>query len=261
MRRSVLALPALWAVLAGGCDGTLRDGEGWGACQLPARACGSGELCVDGRCTAREPEAGDGWQQRADGFDAVSMLEGSSLSIDAAHGQALSAAFGGSAHTPLAVARYRGLFPAATAGRVQGTLRLDVDEPFTGSVTFLTLRTRAGETLAALSLGENELHLFVSADVLQPAVVINGLDLAAFPGVRALLVAGRENTLAFEWSQSEYVRIELNGDRLFELGMEPLDAPAAAQVAEVELGVSDYQGAMDALGFTFHGWELGFPAR
>jgi len=261
VRRSVLALPALWALLAGGCDGSLRDGQGWGACQLPARACGGGELCVAGRCTAREPDAGDGWQQRADGFDAVSMLEGSSLSIDAAHGQALSAAFGGSARTPLAVARYRGLFPAATAGRVQGTVRLDADAPFAGSVTLLSLRTRAGEELAELSLWEGELHLVVAPGVLQPAVVINGLDLGAFPGVQDLLVAGRENTLAFEWSQGQFVRIELNGDRLFERDMEPLDAPAAAQVAEIELGVSDYQGAMDALGFTFLGWELSFPAR
>lgn len=260
MRRSAIALPALWALLAGGCDGTLRDGEGWGACQLPARGCSGGELCVAGRCTAREPDAPDGWRQRADGFVAVSTLDGCSISIDAAHGQALSAAFGGSAHTPLAVARYRGRFPAATAGRVQGTLRLDADEPFTGGVTLLTLRTRAGETLAALSLGDEELHLSASPGVLQPAAVINGLDLPTFPEVRGLLVAGRENTLAFEWSQGEYVRIEVNGDRIFEREMEPLDAPAAAQVAEVELGVSDYQGAMDALGFTFHGWELTFPS-
>lgn len=261
MSRAVRTLAAMALALAGGCDGTLRDGEGWGACQLPASGCEGGELCLGGRCTSSEPSATEGWAQRADGFDAASVLPGSSLSIDGAHGHALTAAFSGAAATPLALGRFRGRFPERANGRLQGTLRLEADEPFAGAVTLLTVRTRAGAVLVSISLAEDELHLEAAPGVLQPAAVINGLDTPTFPGVNALLERGRESTLAVEWRQGAYVRIDVDGDTLFERTMDALDAPDAAYVSEISLGVSDYHGAMNGLAVRFLGWELTYPTR
>lgn len=259
--RTTRTLAAMALALAGGCDGTLRDAEGWGACQLPASGCGGGELCLGGRCTSSEPDASAGWAQRADGFDAASVLPGSALSIDADHGHALTAAFSGTAATPLALGRYRARFPERADGRLQGTLRLDADEPFTGAVTLLTVRTRTGAILVSLSLAEDELHLEAAPGVLQPSAVINGLDTPTFPEVNALLERGRESTLAVEWRQGAYVRIDVNGAMLFERTMDALDAPDAAYVSEISLGVSDYHGAMNGLEVGFLGWELTYPPR